>query len=94
MRKRADALERYATILESMLEKCQREHGGTFHDGQSYLQFRPSDCGEERNEIQGEGDLGLDGDDVAAAEICVSAQNLTVSSKLESFLVFDLSCID
>ncbi|KAE9402722.1 hypothetical protein BT96DRAFT_918021 [Gymnopus androsaceus JB14] len=78
MRKRADALERYATILESMLEKCQREHGGTFHDGQSYLQFRPNDCGEERIEIQGEGDLGLDGDDVAAAEICVSAENLTL----------------
>ncbi|KAJ3799488.1 hypothetical protein GGU11DRAFT_679358, partial [Lentinula aff. detonsa] len=80
MRRRADALERYANILESMLQKCQREHGGTFRDGQSYLQFRPKDYGDEKMEYEEiEGESGSsDGDDMTA-EICVSAQSLTVS---------------
>ena len=45
MRKRADALEEYVNLLESVLEKCRREHGGVSSDnGQSYLQFRPRDA--------------------------------------------------
>ncbi|KAJ4001976.1 hypothetical protein F5050DRAFT_1559716, partial [Lentinula boryana] len=79
MRQRADALERYANILESMLQKCQREHGGTFRDGQSYLQFRPKDYGDEKMEYEEiEEESSSDGDDMTA-EICVSAQSLTVS---------------
>ncbi|TFK73147.1 hypothetical protein BDN72DRAFT_247720 [Pluteus cervinus] len=44
IRKRADALREYANLLESMLEKCRREHGGVWEDNQSYLQFRPIDA--------------------------------------------------
>ncbi|KAJ3790104.1 fungal-specific transcription factor domain-containing protein [Lentinula aff. detonsa] len=82
MRRRADALERYANILESMLQKCQREHGGTFRDGQSYLQFRPKDYGDEKMEYEEiEGESGSsDGDDMTA-EICVSAQSLTLDER-------------
>ncbi|KAJ4496122.1 hypothetical protein C8J55DRAFT_545420 [Lentinula edodes] len=81
MRRRTDALERYANILESMLEKCQREHGGTYQDNQSYLQFRPKDYGDEKMEYEEiEGESNLDGDDITA-EICVSAQNLTLDER-------------
>ncbi|KAJ3753538.1 hypothetical protein EV360DRAFT_53319 [Lentinula raphanica] len=84
MRRRADALERYANILESMLDKCQREHGGTFKDGQSYLQFRPRSYRDDKMEYEDLGDKSAsdgDPDDTPTAEICISAQNLTVSER-------------
>ncbi|KAJ4490322.1 hypothetical protein J3R30DRAFT_3420874 [Lentinula aciculospora] len=82
MRRRADALERYSNILESMLEKCQREHGGTYKDGESYLQFRPKDYGDENMEYEEiEGEFSTDTDGIITAEICVSAQNLTLDER-------------
>ncbi|KIK68195.1 hypothetical protein GYMLUDRAFT_237288 [Collybiopsis luxurians FD-317 M1] len=88
MRKRAEALERYANILESMLERCRKEHGGTFSkDGHEYLQFRPKEYGyygsgdvegfEEGEEVG----IGTDGEDDATAEICVSTENLTLDER-------------
>ncbi|KAJ3827917.1 fungal-specific transcription factor domain-containing protein [Lentinula raphanica] len=84
MRRRADALERYANILESMLDKCQREHGGTFKDGQSYLQFRPRSYRDDKMEYEDLGDKSAsdgDPDDTPTAEICISAQNLTLGER-------------
>ncbi|KAF9078472.1 hypothetical protein BDP27DRAFT_1207043 [Rhodocollybia butyracea] len=86
MRKRTNALERYADILESMLEKCQKEHGGTSADSQSYLQFRPKDYEDEHGKIVDFGNAddelghGSDGEDITA-EICISAQNLTLDER-------------
>ncbi len=45
LRKRADELKAYADFLESLLEKCRREHGGVSEESMSYLQFRPPDAG-------------------------------------------------
>lgn len=43
MRRRADSLQEYANLLESMIEKCRVEHGG-FTDFEAYRQFRPADA--------------------------------------------------
>ncbi|RDB17161.1 Nitrogen assimilation transcription factor nirA [Hypsizygus marmoreus] len=77
MRKRADALEEYVNLLESVLEKCRREHGGVSDNGQSYLQFRPVDAEgmilpdeiEVDNEDEGE-------DQMLAQELCIPTRNL------------------
>lgn len=83
MRKRADALREYANLLESMLEKCRREHGGTSDNGQSYLQFRPQDADnmvlpddidvELFDDTSGDPDSGS-----ITQELCVPTQNLKV----------------
>ncbi|KAJ3921609.1 hypothetical protein F5877DRAFT_19082, partial [Lentinula edodes] len=47
----------------------------------SYLQFRPKDYGDGKMEYEEiEGESSLDGDDITA-EICVSAQNLTLDER-------------
>ncbi|KAG6819360.1 hypothetical protein H0H93_012543 [Arthromyces matolae] len=66
MRKRADALEEYVNLLESMLEKCRREHGGGADNGQSYLQFRPRDA--EGMILPDEVDLDDNNEDINATE--------------------------
>ncbi|TFK25471.1 hypothetical protein FA15DRAFT_358461 [Coprinopsis marcescibilis] len=42
LKKRNDALKEYSTYLETLLEKCRREHGGLASDV-SYLRHRPRD---------------------------------------------------
>ncbi|GLB39659.1 putative fungal specific transcription factor [Lyophyllum shimeji] len=81
MRKRADALEEYVNLLESVLEKCRREHGGATDNGQSYLQFRPRDA--EGMILPDECDVdGNDNDDpnnedqAFTQELCLPTRNL------------------
>ncbi|KAF5384224.1 hypothetical protein D9615_003446 [Tricholomella constricta] len=83
MRKRADALEEYVNLLESVLEKCRREHGGVSDNGQSYLQFRPRDA--DGMILPDEFDVdGNDNDDrsignedqVFSQELCLPTRNL------------------
>lgn len=91
LRKRADALKAYADLLESLLEKCRREHGGVSEESMSYLQFRPPDAGNAilENEIPPLHDDGSDanqveGEDITL-EICVPTRNLKLE---DSQLVF------
>ncbi|KAF8064999.1 hypothetical protein FPV67DRAFT_1671298 [Lyophyllum atratum] len=81
MRKRADALEEYVNLLESVLEKCRREHGGVSDNGQSYLQFRPRDA--DGMIMPDEFDIdGYDNDDPGnedqafTQELCLPTRNL------------------
>ncbi|KAG5653175.1 hypothetical protein H0H81_001892 [Sphagnurus paluster] len=80
MRKRADALEEYVNLLESVLEKCRREHGGVSDNGQSYLQFRPRDADSitlpEEVEVDGENDEGHNEDQAFSQELCLPTRNL------------------
>lgn len=82
MRKRANALEEYVNLLESVLEKCRREHGGVSDNGQSYLQFRPKDA--EGSILPDETDMDyeyedINGDDVnLTQELCIPTQSLKV----------------
>lgn len=85
MRRRADALREYANLLESMLEKCRRDHGGAWDDGQSYLQFRPKDADginipEDMDVVEEDEDLISDGGSVQA--LCLPTQNLKVCLSL------------
>ncbi|KAH6911585.1 hypothetical protein BKA70DRAFT_860549 [Coprinopsis sp. MPI-PUGE-AT-0042] len=41
LKKRNEALKEYVTYLESLLERCQKEHGGLH--GETYMQRRPRD---------------------------------------------------
>ncbi|KAK0469221.1 uncharacterized protein EV420DRAFT_15384 [Desarmillaria tabescens] len=91
LRKRADALKAYADLLESLLEKCRREHGGVSEESMSYLQFRPPDAGSAilDNEVPPPHDDGadanqVDGEDITR-EICVPTRNLKLE---DSQLVF------
>ncbi|PBK66316.1 hypothetical protein ARMSODRAFT_1006080 [Armillaria solidipes] len=91
LRKRADALKAYADLLESLLEKCRREHGGVSEESMSYLQFRPPDAGTAilDNEVPPPHDDGTDvnqveGEDITL-EICVPTRNLKLE---DSQLVF------
>ena len=84
MRKRADALEEYVNLLESILEKCRREHGGVSTDnGQSYLQFRPRDA--EGIVLPDDPDMDYEvedhnGDDSGLSqELCLPTRQLKVS---------------
>jgi hypothetical protein len=84
MRKRADALEEYVNLLESILEKCRREHGGLSTDnGQSYLQFRPRDA--EGMVLPDDPDMDYEvednnGDESALSqELCLPTRQLKVS---------------
>ncbi|KAG5351844.1 hypothetical protein C0989_004734 [Termitomyces sp. Mn162] len=82
MRKRADALEEYVHLLESMLEKCRREHGGGKDNGESYLQFRPRDA----EGIIPLDELHVEDNDNPNNEDCVFSQELclpTMNLKLE-----------
>lgn len=82
MRKRADALEEYVNLLESVLEKCRREHGGVLDNGQSYLQFRPIDA--EGVILPDEVEMDVEyednnGDESSfSQELCVPTRNLKV----------------
>lgn len=85
MRQRADALREYANLLESMLEKCRRDHGGAWDDGQSYLQFRPQDADgihvpEDMNVVEEEEDPISDRGSVQ--DLCLPTQNLKVCLRL------------
>ncbi|KAG6918313.1 hypothetical protein DXG01_015405 [Tephrocybe rancida] len=79
MRKRADALEEYVNLLESVLEKCRREHGGVHDNGQSYLQFRPRDAEGMilPDDVDGDdNDDTHDDDRVFSQELCLPTRNL------------------
>jgi hypothetical protein len=95
MRKRADALEEYVNLLESVLEKCRREHGGVSTDnGQSYLQFRPRDA--EGMILPDDPDMDYEvdsnGDEVGfTQELCLPTRNLKVSLS-SSLRAASLSC--
>lgn len=95
MRKRADALEEYVNLLESVLEKCRREHGGVSTDnGQSYLQFRPRDA--EGMILPDDPDMDYEednnGDDNGfSQELCLPTRQLKVRSPL-SLCAFGLRC--
>ncbi|KAG6887908.1 hypothetical protein C0992_010284 [Termitomyces sp. T32_za158] len=79
MRKRADALEEYVNLLESMLEKCRREHGGGKDNGESYLQFRPRDAEgiilPDEVDVE-ENDDPRDDDRLFSQELCLPTRNL------------------
>ncbi|KAG6861013.1 hypothetical protein C0995_004866 [Termitomyces sp. Mi166 len=79
MRKRADALEEYVNLLESMLEKCRREHGGGKDNGESYLQFRPRDAEgiilPDEVDVEDNDDPN-DEDRVFSQELCLPTRNL------------------
>lgn len=81
MRKRADALEEYVNLLESMLEKCRREHGGSQDNGESYLQFRPRDAEgiilADEVDVE-ENDDSRDEDRLFSQELCLPTRNLKV----------------
>lgn len=75
MKKRAEALEAYAALLESKLEQCRREHGGLKDDiGPSYLQSRPGSGSLEDYDIESDSD----GDDDIAQQLCMPTENLAV----------------
>ncbi|KAG6811774.1 hypothetical protein H0H92_005904 [Tricholoma furcatifolium] len=79
MRKRADALEEYVNLLESVLEKCRREHGGVQDNGQSYLQFRPRDAEGMimPDEVDGDdNDEPKEEDHSFSQELCLPTMNL------------------
>ncbi|KAG5644488.1 hypothetical protein DXG03_008315 [Asterophora parasitica] len=78
MRKRADALEEYVNLLESVLEKCRREHGGISDNGQSYLQFRPRDADGMilPDEFDVDNDEPGNEDQVFSQELCLPTRNL------------------
>ncbi|KAG6831081.1 hypothetical protein H0H87_006197 [Tephrocybe sp. NHM501043] len=80
MRKRADALEEYVNLLESVLEKCRREHGGVHDNGQSYLQFRPRDAEgmilPDEIEVDDNDDHNNDDDKVFTQELCLPTRSL------------------
>ncbi|KAF9460391.1 hypothetical protein BDZ94DRAFT_1266118 [Collybia nuda] len=81
MRKRANALEEYVNVLESLLEKCRREHGGVSDNGQSYLKLRPVDP--EAPVVPDEVDIDYDNgdlsDDSFTQELCAPTQSLKLS---------------
>jgi hypothetical protein len=85
LRKRADALEEYANLLESMLEKCWREHGGLNDNGHSYLQFRPQDADAmvlpDDFDVTYDDDMASDSGDDIVQEICLPTQNLVVRTR-------------
>lgn len=80
MRKRANALEEYVNVLESLLEKCRREHGGVSDNGQSYLKLRPIDPDGPviPDEVEIEYDNGDLSDDSFTQELCAPTQSLKV----------------
>ncbi|KAF8241145.1 hypothetical protein L208DRAFT_1420221 [Tricholoma matsutake] len=92
MRKRADALEEYVNLLESVLEKCRREHGGVSTDnGQSYLQFRPRNA--EGIILPDDPDMDYDylddhnGDDSGfSQELCLPTRQLKLGEEGGLFL--------
>ncbi|KIY71692.1 hypothetical protein CYLTODRAFT_368800 [Cylindrobasidium torrendii FP15055 ss-10] len=45
MRRHTDALKSYIDLLEGLLDRCKKEHGGVSGDSMSYLQFRPPEAG-------------------------------------------------
>ena len=71
MHKRADALKKYANILEFELDKCRRDHGGFAardHEGNkgqiSYRNFRPKDpegiSPDELHDDAGDAGMGME----------------------------------
>ncbi|KAF5392813.1 hypothetical protein D9757_000908 [Collybiopsis confluens] len=86
LRQRAEALERYANILETMLDKCRKEHGGIemgfSKDSQDYLQFRPQDTYEYGyGGLEGTVEVEELGSDEEVDAICVAAQNFTLDGR-------------
>ncbi|KAF8646644.1 hypothetical protein AX16_007143 [Volvariella volvacea WC 439] len=81
LRKRAEALREYANLLESMLDKCRRDHGGVWEDGESYLQFRPLDFDGAilPDAIPQEEDESTDGNPAQA--LCVPMQSLQLDDE-------------
>ena len=83
MKKRNDALKEYANYLESLLERCQKEHGG-LHD-KTYLQRRPVDINMVVvDEVTGtivdpEVEEAAEGDNVEIQSLIAPIQKLTVS---------------
>jgi hypothetical protein len=86
MRKRANALEEYVNVLESVLEKCRREHGGVSDNGQSYLQFRPKDAAGAilPDEVEVDNDNDELSDDSFTQELCAPTQSLKVCCRRQS----------
>lgn len=81
MRKRANALEEYVNVLESLLEKCRREHGGVSDNGQSYLKLRPVDPDGPAilDEVEMDYENGeVSDDDSLTQQLCAPAQSLKV----------------
>ncbi|THV02241.1 hypothetical protein K435DRAFT_749764 [Dendrothele bispora CBS 962.96] len=82
----ANALRRYANMLESMLEKCQKEHGTVSLEGKSYLQCRPKapfDEDEDQETMQdsdeSESTISETGSDIG--ELCLPTQNLKLEDR-------------
>lgn len=82
MRQRLEVISLYARHLESLLDLCQKEHGGSTAYG--YQQYRPDgwdeipESPEEAATEVVEEEEEKDGSDVAN-ELCLPTQNLRVS---------------
>lgn len=75
LRKRVEALQTYADYLESMLDKCKREHGGVSDESDSYRQFRPQlETYTSDEYLSPEAGDGID----VGQELSVSTENLKV----------------
>jgi hypothetical protein len=84
MQKNIEALREYANHLESQLEKCCREHGGSMD-----LRLRPNDDSDAMGVIEDMADYsteqneetGVDSDpenDPTVKELCIPTRNLNV----------------
>ena len=81
LKKRNDALKEYANYLESLLERCQKEHGG-LHD-KTYLQRRPVEINMVIDDSTGtvigpDVDDGEEGEAIEIQELIAPIQKLTV----------------
>jgi len=88
MQKNIEALREYANHLESLVEKCCREHGGNMDT--SYLRLRPNDHSDAMGVVEDVEDYipeqieetGVDSD--PENELCISTRNLNVRFSLPS----------
>lgn len=88
LKKRNEALKEYATYLESLLERCQREHGG-LHD-KAYMERRPRDINMSFDESNSGGnevvlDGGDEGDATEIQDLIAPIQKLSASFSQPSF---------
>lgn len=82
LRKRVEALQEYADVLESMLDKCKREHGGSSDDPRAYLQLRPQESAHDELQSPEFEEENPSSDNDIGQELSVATQSLTVRPSL------------